>query len=126
MKEETGEIQIHSVEERDSHHPEVRALMLRLMELEPKDLAMALYHLETFKEAPYLSRYRSNLESTKDQTQMFFSRGVKEEVEAIYLDLARHLKSRSKGSHDLMNAVFEFLGKTLNSMVDVPHLVSMN
>ncbi len=125
MKEKWLNSESSDIAELENAHPEITALMARLTELEPKELALALYHLETFKEAPYLSCYQAHVD-LEQNTQLFFSRGLKQEFEAIYLDLARHLKSRSKGSHDLMNAVFDFLGKTLTSMIDVPYLVSMN
>ena len=125
MKDKGLENQLVTSGENEVTHPEVRALLARLTELEPKDLAMALYHLETIKEVPYLSFHRPQFNS-KMETQIYFSRGLKKEIEEIYLDLARHLKSRSKGSQDLMNAVFDFLGKTLTSMIEVPYLVSMN
>ena len=105
-------------------HPEIRALMARLTEMDPRELAEALFHLESFKDFPHI--FTNVSRRSHDQSKLFFSRGLKSEMESIYLDLAEHLRKRSEGSVDLMNAVFEFLGKTLLSFIDVPYLTSMN
>ena len=110
--------------ESDQDHPEIIALMERLDDIEPKELAEALYHIESLKEFPHI--FTSTLSQLVEEDKIYFSRGLKQEMETIYLELAKHLRSRSKGSIDLMNAVFDFLGKTLTSFMEVPHLISLN
>lgn len=112
------------IQDSKSTHPEVEALMGRLMELEPKEMADALYHLETLKEFPHiLSR---TPQTQKEETKLYFSQGLKHEMETIYLELAKHLRTQSGGAVDLMNAVFDFFSKTLKALPEVPHLFSMN
>jgi hypothetical protein len=124
MKIKWGEPEKESGIENKDQHPEIRALMGRLTEMEPRELAEALFHLESFKDFPQI--FTNVSRRSQDQTKLYFSRGLKNEMESIYLDLAKHLRKRSEGSVALMNAVFEFLGKTLLSFIDVPYLTSMN
>lgn len=98
--------------------------MSRLQDITPKELAQALFHLEIKKELPQL--YLQLPPQIVNHTQLYFSRGIKKEMESIYLELAKHLEVKSRGSVDLMNHVFELLQKTLNSLVEVPHFISMN
>jgi hypothetical protein len=110
--------------EEPSKHPEVLALFARLSGLNPKAMAEALCHLEILKTFP--QTYDKFLGVKDDQSKTYFSRGIKKEMEKIYMGLARHLQARSQGSHDLMNAIFDFLDATLSSLMEVPNLISMN
>lgn len=106
------------------NHPEVAVLFSRLSDLTPREMAEALCQLEILKTFPRY--FASPPPGGEDQSRLFFSRGIKKEMEGIYLGLARHLEARSLGSQDLMNAIFEFLERTLHSLIKIPHLISMN
>lgn len=114
----------NEIGESDQDHPEVIELMERLDEIAPHEMAQALYHIESLKEFPQL--FNPSLLREGEESRIYFSRGLKQEIESIYLELAKHLRCRSNGSIDLMNAVFDFLGKTLASFLEVPSLISMN
>jgi hypothetical protein len=105
-------------------HPEVMALLGRLSDMQPEAMAEALCHLELLKTFP--ESYDGFRGKGPHQSKIYFSRGLKKEMEKIYMELARHLQARSDGSQDLMNAIFEFLDETLSSLLKVPHLISMN
>jgi hypothetical protein len=115
---------VETREEEPFKHPEVLALFARLGDLEPKAMAEALCHLELLKTFP--GNYEKIFSGKEDQSKTFFSRGLKKEMEKIYMELARHLQARSQGSQDLMNAIFDFLDDTLSFLLEVPHLISMN
>jgi len=124
MKEKVLIEQISDHQRGEGDHPEIRALMARLSEITPIDMARALYHLESFSKIPQI--FMKSPQGVLEETQMYFSRGLKSEVEEIYLELAKHLRAKSRGSVDLMNAVFDFFSQTLHTMVEIPHLISMN
>ena len=111
-------------EEESAKHPEVLALFARLGDLEPRAMAEALCHLELLKAFP--KNYEIFLGVKEEQSRTCFSRGLKKEMEKIYMELARHLQQRSHGSQDLMNAIFDFLDETLSFLLEVPNLISMN
>jgi len=110
-----------SLQEKDT---EVETLLTRLNDIEPKDMAEALFVLEFHKELGQVVARCTNAES--DHSQLIFSRSMKDEIQTIYLELAKHLRAQSHGSTQLMNAVFDFFNLTLKSLVKVPLLVSSN
>ncbi len=105
-------------------HPEVQNLFSRLVDIGPQEWAEALLHLESFQN--HFGLFLKLPLSCLDGSKLYFSRGLKDEIESIYLELARHLRSKSSGSVDLMNAVFEFFTKTLSELARSPILLSMN
>lgn len=125
MKSRWSDMVLSEPEEEDSlKHPEVAALLGSLSDLEPKAMAEALCNLELLRTFP--ESYDSFMGMGPHQSKIYFSRGLKKEMERIYMELARHLQARSNGSQDLMNAIFDFLDDTLSSLLEVPHLISMN
>ena len=116
--------EIQETESPDQSHPEVQALMSRLLDIEPMEMAKALYNLESRKTFSYLYLYSPDGDEV--QTDLMFSQGLKDEIESIYLELAQHLRSKSVGSVDLMNAVFDFFSETMGSITKVPWLISNN
>lgn len=104
---------------------EIEALVSRLQDLCPEEMAKALITLEFHKKFSQAFRgYSAAL--AQDPTALFFSRGLKHEIQTIYLELARHLKAKNHGATELMNQVFEFFGDTLKSLMKVPNLISNN
>ena len=104
---------------------EIQDLVSRLQDLCPNEMAKALITLEFHKK--FSQAFRSyNAAMQQDPTPLFFSRGLKHEIQTIYLELARHLKAKNHGATDLMNQVFDFFGATLKSLLKVPNLVSNN
>lgn len=124
MAEKSLIVEISTTHELEKAHPEIRALMSRVGEIEPKALAEAFYHLESTKEFPHL--FVKNHSLRAEETQIYFSRGLKNEIESIYLELAKHLESKTQGSLDLMNAIFDLFTDTLASLVKIPYLASPN
>jgi len=103
---------------------EIEALLDRLSDIEPKEMARALFTLEFHKEMGQV--IACNPAISPDQGELFFSRGVKDEIQMIYLELAKHLKDQTHGASQLMNAIFDFFTLTMKSLVKVPHFVSSN
>jgi hypothetical protein len=103
---------------------EIEALLARLHDIEPQDMAKALFTLEFHKELGTVLAKNSGTQP--DQSELFFSRSLKDEIQSIYLELARHLKEQTYGSSQLMNAVFDFFTHTMKSLVKVSHFVSSN
>ena len=104
---------------------EIEDLLSRLQDLCPDEMAKALCTIEFHKKfnQAFLN-YNSSME--QDPTPLFFSRGLKNEIQAIYLELARHLKAKNHGANELMNQVFDFFSQTLKSLLKVPNLISNN
>lgn len=127
MDEKTDRIRLadlHEIQSPEESHPEVQALMARLMDIEPKEMAEALSQLEARQEFPYL--YIKSPHFTEDQDDFLYSEDLKKEIQTIYLDLAKHLRQNSEGSVDLMNEVFDFFSKTLSALVKMPYLTNNN
>ncbi len=103
---------------------EIEALLDRLHDIEPQEMARALFTLEFHSHMGKV--LAKNPALSPDNTQLFFSRGLKDEIQAIYLELAKHLKEQTHGSSQLMNAVFDFFSHTMKSLVKVQHFVSPN
>ena len=104
---------------------EIQDLVSRLQDLCPEEMAKALFTLEFHKQFSQAFRgYHAAMQ--QDPTPLFFSRGLKHEIQTIYLELARHLKAKNEGATDLMNQAFDFFGATLKSLTKVPNLVSNN
>ncbi len=103
---------------------DIEALLARLSDIEPKEMAEALCTIEFHKELnKMLARHPA---VDLDLTKLFFSRGLKDEIQAIYLELAKHLRAESHGASNLMNAVFDFFSSTIKSLLKVPHFFSNN
>ncbi|MCC6273244.1 MAG: hypothetical protein IT572_07225 [Deltaproteobacteria bacterium] len=116
-------------ENRGSSEPkkpiEIEDLVSRLQDLCPEEMAKALFTLEFHKKfSQAFQGYHAAMQ--QDPTSLFFSRGLKHEIQTIYLELARHLKAKNAGATELMNQVFDFFGATLKSLLKVPNLVSNN
>lgn len=103
---------------------EIEDLLSRLHDIEPEEMAKALFTLEFHNTLGNVLAKSSSVFS--DQSELFFSRGLKDEIQSIYLELAKHLKSQTYGSSQLMNAVFDFFTHTMKSLVKVRHFVSSN
>lgn len=104
---------------------EIEDLMTRLQDLCPEEMAKALITLEFHKKfSGSFQAFQTAM--AQDPTPLFFSRGLKREIQAIYLELARHLKAKNQGATDLMNQVFDFFNATLKALSNVPNLVSNN
>ena len=104
---------------------DIEALLNRLQGICPTELAQALYTLEFHQNfSQTFSKYLQ--ETDPDSTTLYFSRGLRQEVQAIYLEMAQHLKANNPGSVELMNRIFEFFKETMKSLVQVPYLVSLN
>jgi len=110
-----------SIKEKDN---EVEALLDRLHDIEPNEMAEALFVLEFHKELGKILAKSAGPDV--DLSQLFLSRGLKDEIQSIYLELAKHLKAQSYGANQLMNAVFDFFTHTIKSLVKVPHFLSSN
>ena|SRR5215831_1034516 len=104
---------------------DIKDLVTRLQDLCPQQMAKALYTLEFHKKLN--TTFRTHIHwSNQFPTDLYFSRGMKQEIQTIYLELARHLKAKNQGATDLMNQVFDFFTETVKSLVKVPFLVSNN
>jgi len=104
---------------------EIADLINRLQDLCPEEMAKALITLEFHKKfSGSFQAFQAAI--AQDPTPLFFSRGLKREIQAIYLELARHLKAKNEGASDLMNQVFDFFNATLKALSNVPNLVSNN
>ena len=104
--------------------PSVEALLERLQEIDPAEMASALCNLEFHNQLQGFQIKSPHFQF--DETQLYLSRGLKDEVEKIYLDLARHLKARSDGANQLLDAVFELFTRTLTSLMQVSRFISNN
>jgi hypothetical protein len=103
---------------------QVAALLGRLQDINPADMAQALCTLEFHNKINDF--FPCGAAVQMDQTKLYFSRGLKDEVQSIYRELAQQLRARAQGSVQLMEAVFVFLSKTLREVVRVNHFVSNN
>ncbi len=104
---------------------EIADLITRLQDLCPEEMAKALITLEFHKK--FSGSFQAFQQAmAQDPTPLFFSRGLKHEIQSIYLELARHLKAKNQGATDLMNQVFDFFNATLKALSKVPYLVSNN
>jgi len=104
---------------------EIEDLLSRLQDLCPDEMAKALCTIEFHKKLSQ-AFLNHNAAMEQDPTLLFFSRGLKKEIQTIYLELARHLKAKNHGANELMNQVFDFFSKTLKSLLKVPNLISNN
>jgi len=102
----------------------VAVLLERLQEIDPGDMATALCTLEFHNQLQGFQIKSPHYQF--DQTELYLSRGLKDEVEKIYLELARHLRSRTQGANQLLDAVFELFAKTLASLLQVSRFISNN
>ncbi|HKY62345.1 MAG TPA: hypothetical protein VJR29_02910 [bacterium] len=102
----------------------VEDLLQRLEELCPREMAQALCTLE-FHE--HLAKKSASFNPhSPGETSIYFSRGLKQEIQGIYLELAKHLKAQNRDAHKLMDRVFEFFEQTMKFMVQSPLMVSSN
>ncbi len=123
MAEKLLQILSDDTQETGQESPEVKALLARLSDIQPHEMAEALFTVETESQFPHIFAQVSGV--LGDQSKMCFSRGLKNEIESIYLELAQHLRSKTPGSTDLMNEVFDFLKKTLVSLIKT-NIISLN
>lgn len=101
----------------------VEDLLQRLEELCPREMAQALCTLEFHERFAKSSSFNPH---SPGETSIYFSRGLKQEIQGIYLELARHLKAENRDAHKLMDRVFEFFEQTMKFMVQSPLMVSSN
>ncbi len=106
------------------YEAEIQSLMERIKGIKPVEVAEALSTLESHKNFSQVSSYC--MASSMDQTKLFFSRGLKNEIESIYLELAKHLRDQTTGSIPLMNAIFDLFSESLKALFKVPQFLSMN
>lgn len=102
----------------------VGTLLERLREIDPNEMASALCTLEFHNQLKEFQIRTPHFEM--DESQLFFSRGLKDEVENIYLELASHLRAKTQGANVLLDAVFDLFTRTLASLPRVAHFVSNN
>ena len=102
----------------------VEALLHRLESLCPKEMAEALCNLEFHKN--FSNRAPAFNPHAPGETSLYFSRGLKREIQGIYLELAQHLKAQNRDAHQLMDRVFAFFDQTMKFLIQSPLLVSSN
>ncbi len=102
----------------------VEDLLQRLEGLCPREMAEALCTLEFHQHfANQASSFNPN---SPGETSIYFSRGLKKEIQGIYLELAKHLRAENRDAHQLMDRVFEFFDETMKFLAQSPLLVSSN
>jgi hypothetical protein len=102
----------------------VEELLQRLEDLCPKEMAEALCNLEFYQ--CFAGKTPSFNPHLPGESSIYFSRGLKQEIQEIYLELAKHLRTENRQAHQLMDRVFEFFDETMRFLVQAPLLVSSN
>lgn len=102
----------------------VEELLQRLEGLCPREMAEALcaleFHQRFADKAPTFNPHAPG------ETSIYFSRGLKEEIQEIYVELAKHLRAQNEDAHELMDRIFEFFEETVKFLVQSPLLVCSN
>ena len=102
----------------------VEDLLQRLEGLCPREMAEALCNLEFHQR--FAGKSTSFNPHVPGDSSIYFSRGLKKEIQGIYLELAKHLRAQNSDAHKLMDRVFEFFEETMKFLAQSPLLVSSN
>jgi hypothetical protein len=105
--------------------PTLNELNSCISQMDPRELAHAIYLLEYSECVPSLARVQANSDE-KLQNQVFFSKGLKNDIEKIFMAVAEHFRRMPGEASSVVDEIFHYFYKAIICLTTKQGLISNN